>query len=120
MSKGSNRRPEDTRAFGDNFEGIFGSKKPIRGSFVYDPISKSMVSKEDYQELREISSPMIMKDIEGYKSMQTGEWISSRSHHREHLKQHRLIEIGNEKTPPPKEYKHDSNALKQEIARHFY
>jgi hypothetical protein len=28
--------------------------------------------------------------------MQTGEMITSRSHHRAHLKQHGLIEIGNE------------------------
>ena len=29
--------------------------------------------------------------------MATGEWISSRSHHRDHLKRNGLIEIGNEK-----------------------
>jgi len=38
----------------------------------------------------------VIPDIGGYKSMQTGEWISSRSQHRAHLKQHGLIEIGNE------------------------
>jgi hypothetical protein len=28
--------------------------------------------------------------------MVTGEWIGSRSTHRQHLKEHRLVEIGNE------------------------
>jgi cell division GTPase FtsZ len=39
---------------------------------------------------------MVMNDIGGYKSMVTGEWIGSRSQHREHLKAHRLVEIGTE------------------------
>ena len=39
---------------------------------------------------------MIQADIPGYKSMVTGEWIGSRSTHRQHLKEHRLVEIGNE------------------------
>jgi hypothetical protein len=120
MSKGSGRRPESEGSFNDNYEGIFGGKKPTRGSFVYDPVSKAMVSKEDYQELREINAPMVMNDISGYKSMQTGEWINSRSHHRDHLKQHRLIELGNEKIPAPKEHKYDSQAVKRELAKHFH
>ena len=37
-----------------------------------------------------------MPDIQPYKSMATGEMITSRSQHREHLKEHRLNEIGNE------------------------
>lgn len=119
MSKGSNRRPEDLGSFRDSYDGIFGNKKPVRGSFVYDPVSKSMVSKEDLYELKEINAPMVMNDIAGYTSMQTGEWIGSRSTHRAHLKQHKLIEIGNEKIQPPKEYKYDSEAVKRELARHF-
>lgn len=119
MSKGSNRRPEDNGSYEDNFSGIFGDKKPLRGSFVYDSKLNAMISKEDYVP-SDIHAPMVMSDIQGYKSMQTGEWIGSRSTHREHLKTHRLIEIGNEKIPTPKEYKHDSRALKQELAKHFH
>ncbi len=44
----------------------------------------------------------IIPDIGGYKSMATGEWIGSRSAHRAHLKQHGLIELGNEKLTPQK------------------
>ena len=42
-------------------------------------------------------APNIMPDIQPYQSMADGTMITSRSHHREHLKQHNCIEIGNEK-----------------------
>ena len=38
----------------------------------------------------------IMPDIKPYKSMVTGEVISSRSKHRQHLKDHGMIEVGND------------------------
>tara|TARA_R110000822_G_scaffold33633_5_gene95717 strand:+ start:1783 stop:2127 length:345 start_codon:yes stop_codon:yes gene_type:complete len=39
----------------------------------------------------------VIRDIDPYKSMVTGEMISSRSQHRDHLRRHNCIEIGNEK-----------------------
>lgn len=39
---------------------------------------------------------MVMPDIEPYTSMITGETITSRSKHRQHLKDHSCIEIGND------------------------
>lgn len=39
---------------------------------------------------------MVMPDIGGYVSMVDGTWIKSRSHHRSHLKQHGMIELGND------------------------
>lgn len=38
----------------------------------------------------------VMPDIQPYQSMADGTWITSRSQHRAHLKQHGLIEVGNE------------------------
>lgn len=43
-----------------------------------------------------IGGMLIIGDIQPYKSMITGEMITSRSKHREHLRQHGCIEIGNE------------------------
>ena len=40
---------------------------------------------------------MIIPDQAGYQSMVTGEWIGGRRQHREHLKAHDLVEVGNEK-----------------------
>jgi putative FmdB family regulatory protein len=44
----------------------------------------------------------VVPDIEPYKSMVTGERIRGRSHHREHLREHGLAEIGNESIKPRK------------------
>jgi len=54
------------------------------------------------------ASVFAVPDIGGYRSMQTGEWISSRSAHRAHLRQHNLIEVGNERLPPRKPIQLDS------------
>ena len=39
---------------------------------------------------------MIIEDIKPYQSQITGEWIPSRSQHREHLKAHGCVEIGDQ------------------------
>jgi hypothetical protein len=53
-------------------------------------------SKEHYESL----GPMVMPDIQPYKSMIDGSMITSRSVHRDHLRQHNCIEVGNEKMEP--------------------
>ena len=45
----------------------------------------------------------VIPDIQAYRSMATGEYIQSRSAHRAHLKQHGLIELGNERIKPPEQ-----------------
>ncbi len=50
----------------------------------------------DYKPQRPVA-PMIMRDISPYRSIITNEEISSRSHHREHLRAHNCIEIGDQK-----------------------
>jgi len=46
--------------------------------------------------MRESRGPMVMKDIQPYISQIDGSEITSRSKHREHLRQHNCVEIGNE------------------------
>lgn len=52
-----------------------------------------------------LDAPMIMGDIAPYQSQVTGEMITSRSKHREHLKAHDCVEIGDQvhhlKAKPP-------------------
>lgn len=43
-----------------------------------------------------ITVPRLIPDIEPYRSMVTGERIRGRSHHKQHLREHELIEVGNE------------------------
>ena len=42
----------------------------------------------------------VIPDIAPYKSMVTGERIRGRAHHKQHLREHGLIEVGNERLPP--------------------
>lgn len=63
------------------------------------------------------TGPMIMRDIEPYKNMIDGRMITSRSEHRELLKKHNCVEVGNDtshikrKTP-----KHDFKTRKRVLA----
>jgi hypothetical protein len=92
--KGDKQRPTDYAAFSSNFDQVF-SGKVQRGGWVQDRITGKLVPRGEYQP-DITNAPMVMKDIAGYKSQVTGEWIGSRSQHREHLKEHRLVEVGNE------------------------
>lgn len=94
MSKGDNRRPGDEKAFSDTYERIF-SGKVERGSFIWDAEQGKLVPKSEYYD-KAFDAPMVMSDIQPYKSMVTGEMITSRSAHRDHLRRHQLIEVGNE------------------------
>lgn len=55
--------------------------------------------REDYEppDRSDLAAPMVIKDIEAYKSMIDGSMITSRSTHRDHLRAHSCIEVGNEK-----------------------
>jgi hypothetical protein len=69
-------------------------------------------------------APMIIGDLRPYRSMRTGEMITGRAQHREHLQRYGLIELGNEWNavtrpqrvfgPMPGEIAQD---IKREIAR---
>ena len=39
---------------------------------------------------------MVSSDISGYISQVDGSWIESRSKHRDHLKRHGMVELGND------------------------
>jgi hypothetical protein len=62
--------------------------------------------------------PMVMPDIQPYKSMIDGSMITSRSIHREHLRQHNCFEVGNEKMetklPPPVDTRRE--VMRQQLA----
>lgn len=50
----------------------------------------------------------VQGDIKPYQSMVTGEMIESRSQHRDHLKRHGKVEIGNELPKAPTPQRDDS------------
>ena len=78
---------------------------------------------KEKQEMTFREAPMVQSDIEGYVSQVDGSWIKSRSHHRNHLKQHRMIELGNDVPTQhkPIEFSRKSNeARKRQIAEMAY
>jgi ssDNA-binding Zn-finger/Zn-ribbon topoisomerase 1 len=57
---------------------------------------------KEKQEMTRRDAPMVMSDIQPYISQVDGSVIESRSKHKAHLKQHRMIELGND---VPKQHK---------------
>ena len=75
------------------------------------------------QEMTYREAPMVQSDIEGYISQVDGSWIKSRSQHRAHLKQHRMIELGNDvpmKHPEAKISRKSQEERKRQIAELAY
>lgn len=67
-----------------------------------------------------VNIPLFMPDIKPYQSMITGETISSRSTHRQHLKDHGMVEVGNDSSlTKPYQGMPDTNPQqRKEILRH--
>jgi len=106
----------NTKAFDEGYSRIFGDKKPVRGRFIQDETGK-LVPEDEYVPPQR-TGPDILPDITPYRSMATGEMITSRSRHREHLKRHGLIEVGNEnpRTRPQVDERREREARKRAIA----
>jgi hypothetical protein len=61
--------------------------------------------------------PMVIGDIQPYQSQITGEMITSRSQHREHLRMHNCVEVGDQVhhlKPSPPSYE---SAKRKELIR---
>jgi len=78
---------------------------------------------KEKQEMTRRDAPMVMSDIQPYISQVDGSVIESRSKHKAHLKQHRMIELGND---VPKQHKtaelsrKSMDARKRQIAELTY
>lgn len=78
---------------------------------------------KEKEEMTRRDAPMVMSDIDGYVSQVDGTWIKSRSHHRSHLREHRMIELGNDvimKHPEAKISRKSQEARKRQIAELTY
>ena len=89
----------------------------MRRTYRYDPSRPKGERMVEITPRERIIAHSVIPDV-SYQSMVTGEMIGSRSEHREHLKRHDCVEVGNEKpdfrTP---EYKPDREQIKHEIRR---
>lgn len=88
--------------------------------FIQHPITLELVSADDYYSPR-ADGPMVMGDISPYRSMIDGSIIGSRSVHRNHLRQHGCIEVGNEIAALKKQVTHPKSppGLKETLINVF-
>jgi hypothetical protein len=47
----------------------------------------------------DIAAPMVIRDIGEYQSPLDGQMITTRSQHRDHMRAHDVVEVGNERMP---------------------
>lgn len=59
----------------------------------------------------------VMEDMKPYKSPIDGEIISSRSHHRAHMRKHGVIEVGNERLNRPATKSYQPSGIKEDLMR---
>ena len=91
----------------------------MRQRYIQHPQTLELVRAEDYVRHSDVNAPMVMPDIAPYQSMIDGKMITSRSKHREHLRNNGCVEVGNETKylqsqpikPPP--------GLKERIIQEF-
>lgn len=78
----------------------------------FDDVTKTWMPSDEYYALKarrrragenrsNLPCPMIMSDIEPYRNVAVdGKMITSRSEHRQMLRDHGLVEVGNERPKP--------------------
>jgi len=68
-------------------------------------------------------APIVISDIEGHISMADGQWVGSRSSHRENLKRNNCVEIGNDVSFEQKKHelsRSENESRKRQIAELAY
>lgn len=72
----------------------------------------------DKREQNTARGPFVMPDIAPYQSIIDGSEITSRSRHREHLRQHGCVEVGNER--PRERPKEIAPGLKHDVIAAYH
>jgi hypothetical protein len=88
--------------------------KTQRGGWIWDSAAGDFVPRSEYRAKANTGGIQVIPDIKPYKSV-TGEVIGGRKQHRDFLRAHGLVEVGNEKpsaAPKPKmpDVRHDVKA----------
>lgn len=88
-----------------------------RKSWVQCPVTLKLIPKDEYYSRARESGPFVIGDIDPYQSMITGEIIQGRRQHREHLRQHGCIEVGNEKLTPKAPAQPRREEIRRDLSR---
>ena len=80
----------------------------IRGRWIFDRSTMELVPAEEFYARKyadvtvsDLGAPMVVADIKPYRSTITGEEISGRRQHRDHLRAHGCVELGNDMPKAP-------------------
>lgn len=95
----------------------------MRTRYIQDPVTLKLVPADEYEPPVRAQSAYIIGDINPYQSQKTGEMIGGRRQHREHLREHGLVEVGNERITPKKFASNDADIrhdLQAAFQRHSY
>src|SRR3990167_2671681 len=97
-------------------------ERVVGAKYVYDRSKMKVVEASEYHRERAQPGVQLIKDLQPYKSMVTGEMIDGRRSHRDHLKRHDVVELGNEKNYAGKkpELDHPGHDLKRVIEQAGY
>jgi len=91
----------------------------MRTRYIQDPVTHELIPADQLQ-APPSAGFFIVGDIAPYQSQVTGEMIEGRRQHREHLKAHGVVEVGNSLDHAiPKPYR-SPEGLKETIARAAY
>jgi hypothetical protein len=96
-----------------------------RSSFVYDKELQKVVDADEYYAKKakgvkrsSLPSPQVMRDIVPFRNVAIdGKEISSRSHKREMMKQHGLVEVGTEAPRPKRRVMKPKLSMRDSIKR---
>ena len=74
--------------------------RPLRGRWIWDRDTQTVLSATEYHQRHPDTrqkTHMVIGALQDYKSMHDGSVIGGRTAHKEHLKRHGLVELGNDK-----------------------
>jgi hypothetical protein len=79
----------------------------IRGRWIWDRTARELIPADEFYARKysdvtasDLAAPMVIGDIKPYRSTIDGSEISGRRQHRDHLKAHGCVELGNEMPKP--------------------
>ena len=85
----------------------------MRKTYVY--VDGKLVEKGSVEHMDKVYGPYVIPDIQPYQSMIDGSMITSRSIHRDHLRDNNCFEVGNETMTTT--YEKPKNDARKEILR---
>lgn len=91
-----------------------------RRRYIQDPVTYELIPAEEYVPREVNRGPTVIGDIQPYRSMVNGEMIDGRRQHREHLKRHGVVEVGNDLDKAAPKPIYEPRGLKEQIAREVY